>query len=150
MLCSGLLHDSDENLPRRAEILASIQSALNQLEGIATESKSARTSASVLRYLISKLPSLDLLGDGARQQRYSTPLSILAKQNAAKGDVDIHQERMPANAIFGWENDPVLFTNILGFDLSNSSDLDLGGIENIWTWDALNISDLDFRSIENI
>ena len=139
VLCSGLLHDSNENIPRRTEILVSIRSALNELEHIATESKSARTSASVLRYLISKLPSSDLPGDKAMQQKYPSPLSILAEQNAVRNDVDVHQEHMPDDAMVGLENDPVLFTNTFDFDLGNLADLDFGGMEDIWTWDALNI-----------
>ena len=139
VLCSGLLHVSNEDIPRRTDILVSIGSALNQLEQIAAESNSVRTSASVLRNLISKLPSSDLPGDKAVQQKYPSPLSISAEQNAVRNDVGVHQEHMPDNAMVGLENDPVLFTNTFGFDLDNLADLDLRGMEDIWTWDALNI-----------
>lgn len=139
VLCSGLLHDSNEDIPHRPEILGSIHSALSQLEYIATESKSARTSARVLRYLISRLPSSDIPDSQAMQHEYPAPLSISAAQNAARNDDNVHQDHIPDDAMVEVENDPVLFTNTFDFDLGNIPDLDFGGIEDIWTWDALNV-----------
>lgn len=56
VLCSALMHDPDEIIPRRNDILAAIDKAVSMLKRLNTVTKTARTSYEVLVMVAQRIP----------------------------------------------------------------------------------------------
>ncbi|KAK8141042.1 hypothetical protein G3M48_000962 [Beauveria asiatica] len=55
VLCSAILHDEDDCIPNRHEILIAIESARSMLERLATETRTAKTSFEILSKLAKRI-----------------------------------------------------------------------------------------------
>lgn len=131
VLCSALLHDSNEGFEHREGIVDAVHSAIQQLDQLSSCSKSAQTSSGVLRYLLSKLPH-----SADAQQAPKTFLHPPPLQDAdTLKDIEDFQQNGS-----DWSQKLDRFLPSDGMDLNGLDDLDFGGMEQIWSWDGLNIN----------
>ena len=59
ILCSAIIHDSDQNLPQRGRALAVIEGALDNLKQLSSRAKIGTISYSLLSKLVTLLPAVD-------------------------------------------------------------------------------------------
>lgn len=87
LLCSAILHDEDSSIPRRPEILASLDRALVTLKRLSTATDTAKTPLDILRRLLAKIR------DVAPVQNYYLDAS---HKRSRLEDVPARQQAAPA------------------------------------------------------
>lgn len=156
VLCSAILHDTDNTLPRREDAIAHLRMSIDAMENVSDLSKTAVMTASVLKKLVTSLPlstqeRMILEVSSSKRQKRSSPASdnsftrySTTRNNSASfadyslsglaGDTSSY---IPPPVTSDWQlNDglPVVVD-----ELTNN----LGHLEQLWHWEHL---DLDFSA----
>ncbi|KAJ4294368.1 hypothetical protein N0V90_008058 [Kalmusia sp. IMI 367209] len=167
ILCSAIIHDVDNVLPHREEVISAIESTLDMLQQLSYMTKLGASSYWFLLKLVQAAPVLSQYAPINKRQRR------LQKFESTKSGSDVRtplpQQTLPttiapviepevkeaAPALDPLPVPEIATTDDLSFDLDqflaqnpwgNSSNLDIGGMEVVWDWDDLN---LDFSLMNN-
>lgn len=153
VLCSAIIHDRDNVLPRRQEIVEAIESSLDMLLQLSSITKLGASSYQFLLNLVQATPELSQNAPTRKRQRqmhlpareFSALELCHQAPNSALVDATTHftspaADTLPSTTAHEdtFDLDHFLANNPFG-DLSNTAALDIGGIEQIWDWDGLNI-----------
>ncbi|KAF1921752.1 hypothetical protein BDU57DRAFT_437295 [Ampelomyces quisqualis] len=154
LLCSAIIHDHDHVLPHREEVLNAIESSLNMLHQLSRTSKLGASSYNFLHKLVQASPELSRRRIKKRQKqktsiaptRSISPPTSLRPAVAAPADLaclsipaigDPIPNMSTSNDLF-FDLDHFLANNSFG-DLGNATQLDMGGMEQIWDWEDLHL-----------
>jgi hypothetical protein len=143
LLCSAILHNKEESLPRREEILKAISMTLNDLSRLSERAKTGMICYRILKKLVASLPTK------TRSTESETPQSSIDAPPTLP-DMPGIADPMPCcpttdlsishdSKVFPPE--PLNFTSLgtLG-GLGDLCNVDLGELGQIWDWQDLDIT----------
>ncbi|KAH6639385.1 hypothetical protein C7974DRAFT_130367 [Boeremia exigua] len=166
VLCSAIIHDRERRLPQRDQVLSAIESSLGMLHQLSLITKLGASSFAFLYKLVQSHPELSR-GTGSVKRPRKQSLSSLhsleppplvhhsSSRDSATSVIDPPFQVSvapldPSRTSIPLE--PTSTTSLhtdLTFDLDQflvqhplgtATDLDIGGIEQIWDWEDLNLS----------
>jgi hypothetical protein len=169
ILCSAIIHDVDNDLPHREQVMDQIESALEMLHQLSETTKIGASSYNFLIKLVQASPVLSRHAPIRKRQRVDAT-SASAPGSATPSAEQITDRAVPftdtiAKSAFTAmeplplipvsESGPALnpvpqesTTDDLKFDLDqflqenpfgSNAQLDMGGLEQIWDWENLNL-----------
>jgi hypothetical protein len=147
VLCSAIIHDTENILPRREQVMDAVESALDMLHQLRL-TKIGAASHNFLFKLIQSAPVLSrwILNGKRPRITAASPTSEVYRPKASQ-----HPYITPDSALtYAW-TDPVsdlTASDNLALDMElflaenpvgDSPQLDIGGLEEIWDWQTLNL-----------
>jgi len=154
ILCSAIIHDRNQILPHRQEVVDAIENALGILHQLSHTTKLGASSYSFLQKLVQATPELRRCSPGKKRQKQQQQLveaqlsSPTPPNTSPPIAVSIETSSIPLNAStppqmtttddISFDLDQFLANNPFG-DLSESAALDMGGMEQIWDWENLHL-----------
>lgn len=154
ILCSAVIHDRDHVLPHREQVMEGIESCLDMLHQLNSTTRIGAASYSFLAKLVQATPELQRFCPTSKRQRHKEPATLpMPPAAVAVPTTEIAPPELAPNTSFELKHQPPPMTTSddLSFDLdhflannpfgnlSDSSTLDLGGMEQIWDWDTLQL-----------
>lgn len=154
VLCSAVIHDQHNELPRRGEVMDAVESALDMLHQLSLTTKIGASSYNFLFKLVQAAPVLSRYAPIRKRQRIETvatsvpgpPTPEVAQITAPAIPFTETIAKSSSTAMESLPQEPT--TDDLSFDLDqflqqnpfgNSGQLDIGGLEQVWDWDNLNL-----------
>jgi hypothetical protein len=156
VLCSAIIHDRDNILPHREQVMEGIESSLSMLHQLNSTTKIGAASYNFLLRLVQATPELQRFCPARKRQRQDQPATYQSSPPAAVHlpSSEITAPEPTLGAISGFTDPPpppITTSDDLSFDLDHflannpfgnlgdSSTLDMGGIEQIWDWETLQL-----------
>ncbi|KAF2185486.1 hypothetical protein K469DRAFT_575932 [Zopfia rhizophila CBS 207.26] len=151
ILCSAIIHDREENLPRRDEVMDAVERSLDMLHQLSLTTKIGALSYKYLFKLVQAAPILSQHFPLRKRQKEASTTSAPEPliPDAQQGSFTL-LPIVPMVETASTEP-PVAATDDLSSDLDQflqhnpfgtSSTLEIGGLEQIWDWDTLNLDDV--------
>lgn len=171
IVCSAMIHDVDNALPRRGDIMDAIEDALDMLQQLSLTTKLGASSYWFLFKLVQAAPCLSQYAPINKRQR-TLKRAKSSTESGSEARTPLPEQVLPTTtaptietgmkaptATFETEPEPVPnvpTTDDLSFDVdqflaqnpfgNSSSNLDIGGMEVVFDWDELN---LDWSVLNN-
>jgi hypothetical protein len=157
LLCSAVIHDRDQVLPHREEVMVAIDNSLHMLHQLSLTTKLGAASYNFLFKLVQATPELSRHSPLAKRQRQtssSIPRTLSRQSTSASASVpplapaptqSTSSPTPPAGS------PPMTIPDDLAFDIEqflaqnpfgtvgDPSALDMGGMEQIWDWEDLHL-----------
>lgn len=155
ILCSAIVHDRDNVLPHREEVLNMIESSLDMLHQLSLTTKLGASSYNFLYKLVKASPELSRRSPLKKRHKQETPListsslstsvisppPVTATVGLSHNPTITMVETLPSMTTpddISFDLDYFLSNNPFG-ELDNSAALDMGGMEQIWDWENLHL-----------
>ncbi|KPI36631.1 uncharacterized protein AB675_10017 [Cyphellophora attinorum] len=162
ILCSGMIHDDNKDLPHRSAVLDAIETAMRPLKEISLCSAPGATSYQFVLRLAQCMPltpeeqvrwPFHHANKAKRSRRERSPQPMSTTKSSVEAEEGspstLHSTGSGAGSGSGSGSDqnspPVQVPSLEDFQ-----EIDFGGIEELWDWNALNIENLDPGSAEEI
>lgn len=161
LLCSAWIHDKEQTLPRRKEILEAIGEAVRMIRALRSITKVGPVAWSVIQALLPEMKLTEaeaslvdsdglilkhrrptkrpMMGSVAPKEFQSVPLDK-TKPNHTILTPESSSSTSTANSDFDWNFDPAQ-----ALDSIPLTDLDFGNLDQVWDWGELNIPFEDFN-----
>lgn len=165
ILCSAIIHDREQRLRRRDEVVEAIDGSLDKLHQLSITTKLGASSYAFLYKLVQSHPELSHGASNVKRMRKQSSASTqtlepppLVHHSSSRDSVTSSAGRtgqipcsVPLLAPTSTSMDSTPVINSLGdatFDvdeflaqhpLGNATTLDMGGMEQIWDWEDLNL-----------
>ncbi|KAF2690949.1 hypothetical protein K458DRAFT_412264 [Lentithecium fluviatile CBS 122367] len=157
ILCSAIIHDIDNVLPHRDQVMNAVESALEMLHQLSLTTKIGASSYRFLFKLVQAAPVLSSYAPIQKRQRMVSrsesipeaatlaPAEVIPTTSAPVIEPEVKQ---PAVVMNPMSIPDMTITDDLSFDLDQflaqnpfgpSTQLDIGGMEQIWDWENLNL-----------
>lgn len=143
ILCSAIIHDTDNVLPHREQVMDAIESALDMLYQLSL-TRIGATSYTFLSKLIGASPVLSRWFFNRKRPRIDKPTTDSHKVETSQPGF-----ATPAPQTTSTEMEPTLdiandgisfdMDQFLAVPFGETPQLDIGGLEEIWDWDTLNL-----------
>jgi hypothetical protein len=159
LLCSAIIHDRGHVLPHREEVMDAIENSLDMLRLLSLTTKLGASSYNFLFKLVQATPELSRYSPTVKRQRQAStsgpastpPVSAMTMPPATVSPAPLMQGVATPTRPIVDPLPPMTITDDLSFDvdqffaqnpfgnLSDTSALDLGGMEQIWDWEDLHL-----------
>ncbi|KAF2662121.1 hypothetical protein K491DRAFT_700446 [Lophiostoma macrostomum CBS 122681] len=154
ILCSAIIHDQNNSLPRRDEVMDAVEKALDMLHQLSLTTKIGASSYSFLFKLVQATPILSRYQLIRKRRRTRLEENLLAETPTPEmlritAATESFADTVGKNAFTTLEPIPLgPTTDDLSFDVEeflqqnpfgDSSSIEIGGLEQIWDIDSLNL-----------
>lgn len=156
LLCSAIIHDREHLLPCRGEVKDAIESSLEMLHQLSLTTKIGTTSYAFLQNLVQATPALRQRASIKKRQRneeirtadvapISTIIPVPAPMPVSGSAISVSEttfiDQIPIITTtddLTFDMDQFLANNPFGA-YSTPTNLDMGGMEQIWDWEDLHL-----------
>jgi hypothetical protein len=151
ILCSAIIHDRDNVLPQREEVMDVIDRSLEMLHQLSATTKLGASSYNFLSKLVQATPELSRHAPGSKRQRHTisvipnipspTPPEVSGSTEPTPDFAGILADPVPPIAMVddvSFDLDHFLANNPFG-NYGDETTLDMGGMEQIWDWEDLRL-----------
>jgi hypothetical protein len=162
LLCSAVIHDRDQTLPHREEVMDAIDNSLQMLHQLSLTTKLGASSYTFLFKLVQATPELSRSSPLTKRQRKSSssiprtssscpstsasasapPAPTHPASPPPASTLEIHTSTIPTMPIpddLAFDIEQFLAQNPFG-TVGDPSALDMGGMEQIWDWEDLHLT----------
>jgi hypothetical protein len=143
LLCSAILHDKEESLPRREEIFKAISRTLNDLSRLSKRAKTGMICYTILKRLVACLPT-EARSTEPEAPQSSIDVSSTIPDMPGIADAMLCCPTTDLSNSFDSEIFPPKSLNSTSLDtlggLGDLCNVDLGELGQIWDWQDLDIN----------